>query len=38
MTHPVDCADKADVLHVVALCVAEGYHYSINGLTVTFWR
>jgi len=36
--HPVECADKADVLYVVSLCVAEGYSYNINGLIVTFWK
>lgn len=34
----VQCIDKADVQHVVSLCVAEGYHYSVTGLMVTFWR
>lgn len=36
-TNKVLCADEADVAGVVALCIDEGFHYSIDGLMVTFW-
>lgn len=39
ITHKVQCRDKAEVLEVAVMCIADGFAYSVDeSLVLTFWR